>query len=226
MPLIVPTGAKSFLRFLPGFQAATAEMPRMGDELTRRRLLELGLALAGTGSLLEAVGATAAPLQATPACDDGDDPTPDLTEGPYFSTGSPRRKSLLSDGLRGTRLTLTGYVLTRACRPVRRAKLDFWQADASGVYDNEGYRLRGHQFTDAAGRYRLETIVPGLYTRRTKHIHVKVQAPGRNVLTTQLFFPGVAANRSDRLYESDLLLRRWRRVGARRTAGFDFILDV
>jgi protocatechuate 3,4-dioxygenase beta subunit len=203
----------------------------MDDELTRRRLLALGLAIPPLGlalgsaeSLLDTVGAAAAPLQATPACDDGDDPTPALTEGPYFSTGSPRRRSLLTRGMRGTRLTITGYVLTTACKPIRRAKLDFWQADASGQYDNDGYRLRGHQFTDSAGRYQLDTIVPGLYTGRTKHIHVKVQRPRGAVLTTQLFFPGVSANAGDGLFESDLLVRRWRRVGGRRTARFDFVL--
>jgi protocatechuate 3,4-dioxygenase beta subunit len=201
------------------------------DELTRRRLLALGLAippvgmaLAGAESLLDTVGAAAAPLPATPTCDDGDDPTPELTEGPYFSSGSPQRRSLVTRGMRGTRLTITGYVLTTACRPIKRAKLDFWQADASGVYDNDGYRLRGHQFTDSAGRWRLDTIVPALYTGRTKHIHVKVQRRGGVVLTTQIFFPGVSANAGDRLYESDLLLRRWRRVGARRTGRFDFVL--
>jgi protocatechuate 3,4-dioxygenase beta subunit len=203
----------------------------MDNELTRRRLLALGLAipplglaLGGAESLLDTVGAAAAPLQATPACDDGDDPTSELTEGPYFSSGSPRRRSLLTKGMRGTRLTITGYVLTTACKPIRRAKLDFWQADASGVYDNDGFRLRGHQFTDSAGRYRLDTIVPGLYPGRTKHIHVKVQRPGGQVLTTQLFFPGVSANQGDGLYESVLLVRRWRRAGARRTARFDFVL--
>jgi protocatechuate 3,4-dioxygenase beta subunit len=201
------------------------------DELTRRRLLALGLAippvgmaLAGAESLLDTVGAAAAPLPATPTCDDGDDPTPELTEGPYFSSGSPQRRSLVTRGMRGTRLTITGYVLTTACRPIKRAKLDFWQADASGVYDNDGYRLRGHQFADSAGRWRLDTIVPALYTGRTKHIHVKVQRPGGEILTTQLFFPGVSANAGDRLYESDLLVRRWRRVGARRTGRFDFVL--
>jgi protocatechuate 3,4-dioxygenase beta subunit len=195
--------------------------------LTRRRLIELGLAVPAVGLAgWVADDLAAGPLQATPACDDGDDPTAEQTEGPYFSTGSPRRRSLLASGVRGTRLTITGYVLTTACKPIRRATLDFWQADARGVYDNEGYRLRGHQFTDAAGRYRLDTIVPGIYTGRTKHIHVKVQRPGGDVLTTQLYFPGVAANRGDRLYDSDLLLRRWRTVGARRTARFDFVLDA
>jgi protocatechuate 3,4-dioxygenase beta subunit len=195
--------------------------------LTRRRLIELGLAVPAVGLVgWVADDLAAGPLQATPACDDGDDPTPEQTEGPYFSTGSPRRRSLLASGVRGTQLTITGYVLTTACKPIRRAKLDFWQADARGVYDNEGYRLRGNQFTDAAGRYRLDTIVPGIYTGRTKHIHVKAQRPGGDVLTTQLYFPGVAANRRDSLYDSDLLLRRWRRVGAARTARFDFVLDA
>ena len=205
----------------------------MTSEMTRRKLLALGLAvpplglaLTGADSLLDTLGASAAPLQATPACDDGDDPTPELTEGPYFSSGSPRRRSLLGSAVTGTRLTLTGYVLTTACKPVRRAKLDFWQADARGEYDTDGYRLRGHQFTDSAGRYRLDTIIPGLYTGRTKHIHVKVQAPNREVLTTQLFFPGVSGNRGDRLFDSALLLRRWRRAGSRRTGRFDFVLEV
>jgi len=57
------------------------------------------------------------------------------------------------------------------------ALLDFWQADAAGDYDNTGFRLRGHQFSGADGRFRLATVVPGLYPGRTRHIHVKVQRP-------------------------------------------------
>jgi protocatechuate 3,4-dioxygenase beta subunit len=201
----------------------------VGDfELTRRRLLELGLALPPAALLLgEFADATAARLQATPACDDGDeDPTLAQTEGPYFSPGSPLRRSLLAPGLKGTRLTLTGRVLSTRCRPVPRALLSFWQCDARGVYDNVGFRLRGHQLTDARGRYRLETIVPGIYPGRTRHIHVKGQAPRRPVLTTQLYFPGEARNRSDGIYDSELLLRGWRRVGTCRVARFDFVLDL
>jgi protocatechuate 3,4-dioxygenase beta subunit len=201
----------------------------VGDfELTRRRLLELGLALPPATLMLgEIADGTAATLQATPACDDGDeDPTLAQTEGPYFSPGSPRRRSLLAPGLRGTRLTLTGRVLSTRCRPVPRALLSFWQCDARGVYDNVGFRLRGHQLTDARGRYRLETIVPGVYPGRTRHIHVKVQAPRRPVLTTQLYFPGEARNRSDGIYDSKLLLRGSRLVGSRRVARFDFVLDL
>jgi protocatechuate 3,4-dioxygenase beta subunit len=101
---------------------------------------------------------------------------------------------------------LSGYVLTTDCKPIANALLDFWQADASGQYDNAGYRLRGHQFTDAQGYYRLETIVPGLYPGRTEHIHVKVQAPNGLVLTTQLFFPGVAGNDTDSIYDPKMVL--------------------
>ena len=91
-------------------------------------------------------------------------------------------------------------VVGTSCRPVERALLDFWQADSNGEYDNQGYRLRGHQFTDAKGRFHLETVVPGLYTGRTRHIHVKVQAPNRPVLTTQLYFPGEPANERDGIF--------------------------
>jgi protocatechuate 3,4-dioxygenase beta subunit len=209
--------------------------------LTRRRLLQLGVALplplvlaacddgAGGG---RAAGTTAAPttspattaagaLPPTPACDDGDDPTPEQTEGPYFTPDSPERASLLEAGMAGDRLTLAGTVLATDCRPVRRALLDFWQADAGGQYDNQGYRLRGHQFTDAEGRFRLATIVPGLYPGRTRHIHVKVQAPDRPVLTTQLYFPGEAANDSDGIFRQELLLDV---AGGR--ASFTFVLEV
>lgn len=205
----------------------------MADELTRRRLLELGLALpplaalaAGADGLLDPAWAADLELEATPACGDPDDETPEQTEGPFYTPSSPRRRSLVTAGLPGTRLTLTGRVLTTRCRPVPRSLLDFWQADARGRYDNTGFRLRGHQLTDARGRYRLETIVPGLYTGRTRHVHVKVRAPGNPALTTQLYFPGEAQNSADGIFDPALLVRRWRRVGGRRVAQFDFVLAV
>lgn len=202
------------------------------SEITRRRLLELGLALpplaalaASADRLLPAAGA-ATVLEATPAIADADDPTPALTEGPFFTPRSPLRRSIVPAGAGGTRLTLTGRVLTTGGRPLARALLDFWQCDARGVYDNEGYRFRGHQFTDARGRYSLQTVVPALYPGRTKHIHVKVQARGEPVLTTQLFFPGVARNRSDGIFDARCLVRGWRVVLGRRLARFDFVLDL
>lgn len=166
-------------------------------------------------------------LAPTPACgdDDDDDPTPAQTEGPFFTPRSPQRWSLVESGVAGTRLIVTGVVFTRSCRPVANALLDFWQADDTGEYDNRGYRLRGHQFTDAHGSYRLETIVPGLYPGRTRHIHVKVQAPERPVLTTQLYFPDESRNARDRIFHPELVMRAEKaRTGWE--GHFDFVLDL
>lgn len=162
-------------------------------------------------------------LAPTPACGDGSDPTPQQTEGPYFKPRSPERTSLLEPGVSGTRLVISGRVLTPACRPVVRALLDFWQADARGVYDNSGFRLRGHQYSDAEGRFQLETIVPGLYPGRTRHIHVKVQAPDRPALTTQLYFPDEPRNASDAIFNPKLVMAvQDTREG--KLATFDFVL--
>jgi protocatechuate 3,4-dioxygenase beta subunit len=198
------------------------------QELTRRRLLELGLAIPPLAAVVAGADLLAPEtvLAATPAIADDDEPTPAQTEGPYFTPNSPLRKSIVPVGAGGTRLTLSGRVLSTAGRPVARALVDFWQADARGAYDNSGYRFRGHQFTDAQGRFSLGTVVPGLYPGRTKHIHVKVQAPGRSILTTQLYFPGVARNRTDGIFDAELLVKKWRKVGARRAARFDFVLDL
>jgi protocatechuate 3,4-dioxygenase beta subunit len=179
------------------------------------------LVLAGQGP----VRAQGASLQATPACVDPADPTPRQTEGPYFRPASPRRTSLVEAGMPGTRLVLEGRVLSTGCQPIAGALLDFWQADDRGEYDNRGYRLRGHQFADDQGRYRLETIVPGLYPGRTRHIHVKVQAPGQRVLTTQLYFPGESANAGDGIFRPQLLMRVEAGSDGRHGT-FDFVLDL
>src|SRR5262245_5398486 len=102
-------------------------------------------------------------LPPTPSCTDHDNVTPAQTEGPYYKRNSPQRTSLLEPGITGTKIVITGFVLATDCQPIAQALVDFWQADAQGGYDNAGYRLRGHQFTDAAGRYTLETVIPGLY---------------------------------------------------------------
>jgi protocatechuate 3,4-dioxygenase beta subunit len=190
--------------------------------LTREELVRLGLAL----PLVVAVAGTETTLAATPACADDDEPTVEQTEGPYFTPRSPRRRVLRTRGMQGTPFLLTGRVLTTRCRPIANAQLDFWQADAKGVYDNRGYRLRGHQRTDALGRYRLETVVPGLYPGRTRHIHVKAQAPRRPVLTTQLYFRGERGNASDGIFVPELLVRGLRKANGRWTARFDFVLEV
>ena len=178
----------------------------------------LAYALAACGEE-EQRGATTAQVAPTPQCDDGDGPTPQQTEGPYFLPDSPERTSLMEPGVRGTRLVVAGRVLDTNCRPVKRALLDFWQADGDGEYDVEGFRLRGHQFTDARGRFRLVTVLPGLYPGRTRHIHVKAQRPRGEILTTQLYFKDEPANDSDGIFDPELVM-----AGDRRSARFDFVL--
>jgi protocatechuate 3,4-dioxygenase beta subunit len=127
-------------------------------------------------------------------------------EGPYYTPGSPERSSLIETGMLGTPIMITGQVFDQECNPIPGASVDFWQADANGVYDNAGYRLRGRVITDQNGYYAMETIEPGLYTGRPAHIHVKVFAPdGRELLTTQLYFPG-SENSPDVQAAPDLLV--------------------
>lgn len=170
--------------------------------------------------------AQAPALTPTPECgDDDDDVTPAQTEGPYYTPNTPERVSLLDPGIVGTKLVVTGAVLSTGCRPVARALLDFWQCDDKGVYDNRGYTLRGHQFADDQGRFRLETIVPGLYPGRTRHIHVKVQAPNGPILTTQLYFPGEPRNRTDGIFSQELVLALQDAADGK-VAAFNFVLNI
>ena len=215
-------------------------IPPKQTRLTRRQVLRTSLLLSaplaialGSNSLLRGDATTAAaqtePAQAqqlppTPECLGQDDPTPAQTEGPYFTPNSPERSSLLEPGLPGTRILLAGFVLTTSCQPIPGALLDFWQADAAGEYDNVGYRLRGHQFADAAGRYSLETVMPGRYPGRTPHLHLKVQAPNGPILTTQLYFPDEPGNRTDRIFNPALLMELQDAADGSKLARFDFVL--
>jgi protocatechuate 3,4-dioxygenase beta subunit len=148
--------------------------------------------------------------------------TPRQTEGPFFTPSSPLRTSLLEAGSKGQRFLVSGRVLTAHCKPVANALVDVWHADEEGAYDNQGYRYRGHQFTDAEGRYRFETIVPALYPGRARHYHVKIQPKGGRILTTQLYFPGEPGNRRDGLYRPELELK----TPKSGEGAFDFVVEA
>lgn len=195
-----------------------------GMETTRRRFFAFLAALPFFGQISAAFGRGNL-LEPTPACGDDDDPTPSQTEGPYFKPNSPERSSLLEKGGKGTRLVITGTVLNTRGDAVGKALLDWWHADDAGEYDNSGYRMRGHQFTDAKGNFRLETIVPGLYPGRTRHLHVKVQAPNQPVLTTQLYFPEEPGNRRDGIFNRVLVMKTTRHAD-KVDAGFTFVLKT
>ena len=170
-------------------------------------------------------GAHGQHLEPTPACGDGEEATPSETAGPFYKPRSPHRTSLIEPRDTARQMALSGHVLSTRCKPVARALVDIWHADASGRYDLQGFRYRGHLFTDAQGAYDIATIVPGIYEGRTRHIHVRVQPPGGAILTTQLYFPGEKANAWDDLFKRTLLMRM-AADAALLTATFNFVLRV
>lgn len=182
-------------------------------------LLAAPLAVRATGP----VRAQGARLALTPACDDGHDPTPAQTEGPYFTPDTPEKRDFFADDPDGTPVTLAGFALDETCRPLPGALVELWHCDGAGVYDNAGYRLRGHQFADANGLWRFDTVVPGVYPGRTRHFHLKAQPRGGRLLTTQLYFPGEPGNARDRIFDDRLLVEIAEIDGAR-LARYDLVL--
>ncbi|MBV8417900.1 MAG: intradiol ring-cleavage dioxygenase [Verrucomicrobia bacterium] len=149
--------------------------------------------------------------------------TPEETAGPFFRPNSPLRSNFRETGVSGQPMMVAGFVLDRNGKPIPGVLLDFWHADGNGEYDLRGFRCRGHQFSDSDGRYKLETVVPGLYPGRTRHYHVRLQAAHGPVLTTQLYFPGEAGNESDSLFRRELLVKL-RESKAGQLATFNFVL--
>jgi protocatechuate 3,4-dioxygenase beta subunit len=152
--------------------------------------------------------------------------TSSVEEGPYYKTGSPERKNIVEAGTPGAKLVLEGRVLETSGRPIAHAWLDFWHADGHGVYDNDGFNLRGHQYTDKDGRYHVETVRPHEYLFRAAHIHAKVRAGESSpVLTTQLFFPGEEKNKTDPLFQKKTLVNIAEMQDGEK-ATFDFVVDM
>jgi len=192
---------------------------------SRRQVLSSALASTSLLSFVDPRLTFAEGGAPTPQCLDDHEATNRQTEGPYFKPSSPERADLVEPDTEGRLVEIKGQVLTRSCRPVERALLDLWHADERGQYDNDGFRWRGHLFTDAEGGYHFRTILPALYSGRTRHYHFKVQAPEQSVLTTQLYFPNEPANRRDALFRRDLVMRVTKTPEGL-TAGFDFVLNM
>jgi len=190
----------------------------------RRFLLNTGILAAGW-ELSRSDAVLSQQLPVTPSCRDGDEPTVRQTEGPFFKPKSPERSDLREAGAGGRSFELSGFVLTRSCRPLQGAVVDLWHANERGEYDNAGFRYRGHVITGSDGSFRFRTIVPAVYSGRTRHYHVKVQAPGSRLLTTQLYFPEEPANLRDGLFQRELMMRV-ADAGDGVAGRFDFVLNV
>jgi len=138
--------------------------------------------------------------------------TPEGEICPYFADDSAagfNRADLVSniDGTEtqpGVPLLLTVTVVDgkKGCAPYVGAQIDIWHCNASGVYSDISAEstssdqwLRGYQVTDKNGRVTFKTVIPGWYSGRTTHIHLRVRSSysaassttdGTN--TTQCFF--------------------------------------
>ena len=136
--------------------------------------------------------------------------------GPYYTADAPVKTTLVENGMPGTALVVEGYVLGlgntgKTCTALAGAEVDVWHANDAGDYDNAGFTLRGVFISDASGKFRVETILPGRYLDgaeyRPRHIHVRVRAAGRTELITQLYFEGDPYNATDGMFKKALAMK-------------------
>jgi protocatechuate 3,4-dioxygenase beta subunit len=203
---------------------------------SRRRFLTQVTSLAGvvTVARLEA-GQSGLDKFVIPAppCTEAD-LTPAVAGAVGFKAGSPRRTSFVEPGgVTGARIVVSGFVIGIKCGRVKDARLDFWQTDPRGAYDTQGFRFRGHQMTDAEGRYLLETVMPGPIAKRAPHLGARLTPPGQPPLTTVLFFPDETTNEADPQFAPKLVMKRGSAFkpqselpGDVRAFRFDFILNL
>lgn len=145
--------------------------------------------------------------------------TPSQAEGPYYPLQKPDDRD--SDLTRvpggaaqpaGQRLWLQGRVYDRNGQPMAGVLVEIWQTDDQGIYLHPGdantarrdpnFQFYGEALTAADGSYSFLTIVPGEYEPRPRHIHVKIKRDGRELLTTQFYFPDDLAASADDIFAS------------------------
>ena len=145
-------------------------------------------------------------------------------EGPYYVPDAPEQKCPATIEMRpdeaGTPLLFQGQVRDTAGAPLAGAKIELWHADEEGFYSQFApgipeWNLRGSFIADEQGRFEIHTIQPapyqiptdgacgqliaaaGWHAWRPAHLHLKVSAPGHELLTAQLYFPGDPHNEDD-----------------------------
>ena len=145
--------------------------------------------------------------------------TPTQTEGPFY----PDRLPLDTDNdlLRvndaekeaaGEVTYLSGRILNPAGEPLRDARVEIWQCDATGVYlhsgsggdkarRDAGFQGFGRCLTGATGEYLFRTIKPVSYPGRAPHIHVAVKLPGQPKWSSQCYIKGHPQNEGDFLWK-------------------------
>ena len=176
-------------------------------------------------------------------------------EGPYYVPGSPEFAGEgtlpMREGEQGTPLLFQGQVRSVDGTPLAGARVEIWHADADGFYSQFApglpeWNLRGTVVADADGHFRINTIQPapyqiptdgscgkliaaaGWHAWRPAHLHLKVSAPGHQLITTQLYFPGDPHNDDDiaSAVKPELLLDVAPAEGGEgNQTTYDFVLD-
>jgi catechol 1,2-dioxygenase len=176
-------------------------------------------------------------------------------EGPYYIPDAPAQPwdgtiPMRSDEP-GTPLEFTGQVRAVDGTPLGGALVELWQADDLGFYSQFApglpeWNLRGSFTANENGDYSISTIQPapyqiptdgacgqliaaaGWHAWRPAHLHLKVSAPGHQLLTTQLYFPGDPHNGDDiaGAVKPELMLDPRPRDDAEgEIVKYDFVLD-
>lgn len=145
--------------------------------------------------------------------------TPRQTEGPFYPrdwSGDADHDLVVVQGAaaraQGQVVHLEGRILALDGTPLGGATVEIWQCDAQGVYRHPrdesaarrrdpGFQGRGRAIADTSGAYRFRTIRPVPYPGRTPHIHFKVRAERRE-LVTQMYVAGEPQNVRDGLLNS------------------------
>lgn len=174
-------------------------------------------------------------------------------EGPYYVPGSPecgaRGAIPMRDGEQGTPLVWEGRITATDGTPLP-GKVELWHADADGFYSQFApnlpeWNLRGTFTAGADGAFQITTIRPapyqiptdgscgkliaaaGWHAWRPAHLHVKVSAPGYELLTAQLYFPGDPHNGDDiaDAVKPELVLDPQDQPDGTQKVVYDFVLD-
>ena len=182
---------------------------------TRRQSLRAGLASAAALAL-PAVLLHPAHAQQPRSSHGARALTPAQSEGPFYPDQALQDADfdLLKNGNvaygNGQAAWVSGSVLDQTGKPVSGAVVEIWQCDHAGVYRHSrssgnapmAFQGFGKVQVAADGRYRFRTIKPVLYPGRPPHIHYKVKLGNRELLTTQMYVAGDAANNRDFLTRS------------------------
>ena len=191
----------------------------MKTTISRRRMLAGGIGITVGAPLIAQDAVIERMMKATP---------PDQL-GPFYPVVRPLDQDAdltMLDGhgqrATGDLLDVFGMVRDFDGKPVPGATLDLWQANAVGRYDHGGdtrdelpldphFQGSAKIMTDADGRYRFRTILPGIYgfggSMRPRHIHFTIDGK-HSRLTTQMYFPGEKENALEDIKEDSMLVAK------------------